>query len=78
MKIMRIEKVTDKITLYNCDCIEFMKDIPVVYSSYLSGIALPSFATCCILRDVDSGIIVNVSFTLYFPCPYKPSARDSL
>ena len=28
---MRIEKVTDKITLYNCDCIEFMKDIPDKY-----------------------------------------------
>lgn len=25
---MKIEKVTDKITLYNCDCMEYMKDIP--------------------------------------------------
>ena len=25
---MRIEKVTDKIKLYNCDCMEYMKDIP--------------------------------------------------
>ena len=28
---MRTEKVTDKITLYNCDCMEFMKDIPDNY-----------------------------------------------
>ena len=28
---MRKEKVTDKITLYNCDCMEFMKDIPDNY-----------------------------------------------
>jgi site-specific DNA-methyltransferase (adenine-specific) len=28
---MRIEKVTDKITLYNCDCMEYMKDIPDKY-----------------------------------------------
>ena len=28
---MRTEKVTDKITLYNCDCMEFMKDIPDKY-----------------------------------------------
>ena len=28
---MRIEKVTDKITLYNCDCMEYMKDIPDNY-----------------------------------------------
>ena len=28
---MRIEKITDKITLYNCDCMEFMKDIPDNY-----------------------------------------------
>ena len=28
---MRIEKVTDKIALYNCDCMEFMKDIPDNY-----------------------------------------------
>ena len=28
---MRIEKVTDKITLYNCDCIKYMKDIPDNY-----------------------------------------------
>ena len=25
---MKIEKLTDKITLYNCDCMDFMKDIP--------------------------------------------------
>ena len=24
---MRIEKVTDKIKLYNCDCMEYMKEI---------------------------------------------------
>lgn len=24
-------KVTDKITLYNCDCMEYMKDIPDNY-----------------------------------------------
>ena len=29
--IMRIEKVTDKITLYNCYCMEYMKDIPDNY-----------------------------------------------
>ena len=29
--IMRTERVTDKIALYNCDCIEFMKDIPDNY-----------------------------------------------
>ena len=28
---MRIEKVTDKIKLYNCDCMEYMKDIPDKY-----------------------------------------------
>ena len=28
---MRIENVTDKITLYNCDCMEYMKDIPDNY-----------------------------------------------
>src|SRR5574344_195008 len=28
---MRIEKVTDKITLYNCDCMEYMKNIPDKY-----------------------------------------------
>lgn len=28
---MRIEKVTDKIALYNCDCMEYMKDIPDNY-----------------------------------------------
>ena len=28
---MRIEKVTDKITLYNCDCMEYMKNIPDNY-----------------------------------------------
>ena len=28
---MRIEKVTDKIKLYNCDCMEYMKDIPDNY-----------------------------------------------
>jgi len=28
---MRIEKVTDKITLYNCDCMEYMKNIPDYY-----------------------------------------------
>ena len=28
---MRTEKVTDKIALYNCDCMEFMKDIPDKY-----------------------------------------------
>ena len=28
---MRIENVTDKITLYNCDCMEYMKDIPDKY-----------------------------------------------
>ena len=28
---MRTERVTDKIALYNCDCIEFMKDIPDNY-----------------------------------------------
>ena len=28
---MRTEKVTDKITLYNCDCMEYMKDIPDNY-----------------------------------------------
>ena len=28
---MRTEKVTDKITLYNCDCMEFMKNIPDKY-----------------------------------------------
>ena len=25
---MRIEKVTDKITLYNCDCMDMFKEIP--------------------------------------------------
>ena len=25
--IKRVEKVTDKITLYNCDCMEYMKGI---------------------------------------------------
>ena len=25
---MRIERITPKITLYNCDCMDFMKDIP--------------------------------------------------
>ena len=29
--IKRVEKVTDKITLYNCDCMEYMKDIPDNY-----------------------------------------------
>ena len=29
--IMRIEKLTQKITLYNCDCMEYMKDIPDNY-----------------------------------------------
>ena len=29
--IKRVEKVTDKITLYNCDCMEYMKDIPDKY-----------------------------------------------
>ena len=29
--IKRVEKITDKITLYNCDCIEYMKDIPDKY-----------------------------------------------
>ena len=28
---MRIENVTDKITLYNCDCMEYMKNIPDKY-----------------------------------------------
>lgn len=28
---MRIEKVTDKITLYNCDCMAYMKDVPDKY-----------------------------------------------
>ena len=28
---MRTEKVTDKITLYNCDCMEYMKNIPDNY-----------------------------------------------
>jgi len=28
---MRIEKATDTITLYNCDCMEFMKNIPDNY-----------------------------------------------
>ena len=28
---MRIEKVTDKITLYNCDCMEYMENIPDNY-----------------------------------------------
>lgn len=28
---MRTERVTDKIALYNCDCMEFMKDIPDNY-----------------------------------------------
>ena len=28
---MRTEKVTDKITLYNCDCMEYMKGIPDNY-----------------------------------------------
>ena len=39
---MRTEKVTDKITLHNCDCMEFMKDVPdkyydlaIVISKYL-------------------------------------------
>ena len=26
--IKRVEKVTDKITLYNCDCMEYMKTLP--------------------------------------------------
>jgi DNA modification methylase len=25
---MKIEHITDKITLYNCDCMEYMKEIP--------------------------------------------------
>ena len=29
--IKRVEKITDKITLYNCDCMEYMKDIPDKY-----------------------------------------------
>ena len=29
--IKRVEKVTDKITLYNCDCMEYMKNIPDKY-----------------------------------------------
>ena len=29
--IKRVEKVTDKITLYNCDCMEYMKGIPDKY-----------------------------------------------
>ena len=44
---MRTEKVTDKITLYNCDCMEYMKDIPdnyyelaIVISKYFIIIAL--------------------------------------
>ena len=28
---MRVENVTDKITLYNCDCMEYMKNIPDKY-----------------------------------------------
>ena len=28
---MRIERITPKITLYNCDCMEFMKSIPDKY-----------------------------------------------
>lgn len=28
---MRIEKITDKIVLYNCDCMEYMKNIPDKY-----------------------------------------------
>lgn len=29
--IKRVEKITDKITLYNCDCMEYMKNIPDKY-----------------------------------------------
>ena len=29
--IMRIEKLTQKITLYNCDCMEYMENIPDNY-----------------------------------------------
>ena len=29
--IKRVEKITDKITLYNCDCMEYMKGIPDKY-----------------------------------------------
>lgn len=28
---MRTERVTDKIALYNCDCMEYMKNIPDNY-----------------------------------------------
>ena len=28
---MKTEKLTDKITLYNCDCMEYMKNIPDKY-----------------------------------------------
>ena len=28
---MKIEHITDKITLYNCDCMEYMKNIPDNY-----------------------------------------------
>ena len=51
--IKRVEKITDKITLYNCDCMEFMKgisdnyyDLAIVDPPY--GIGAPKMsATPC-------------------------------
>lgn len=48
--IKRVEKVTNKITLYNCDCMEFMKgvsdnyyDLAIVDPPYFKGVANGSY-----------------------------------
>ena len=70
---MRIEKVTDKITLYNCDCMEYMKNIPDNYYDlaicdppYGIGISSNPVRQRHSLKKWDDGIPPKEYFTLLF------------
>ena len=65
--IKRVEKVTDKITLYNCDCMEYMKGISDNY--YDLAIVDPPYGINAGKKNVGSGWVTRESKSWDFERP---------